>query len=352
MNTYQYTFPEPKKRFIKQFSQIVATASYYPERVLTNQDIIDSRQMQVTDTAIRKTLGVGQRHVVDEGTTDSDLLAQAAQRCLQKAQIQPDQLSKIIVTKFLGDRILPMTASMVQRKLKCNVAMHAFDLEGGINAFLHALDLATRYISTSAEDNPHILILSGGIHQLVISKNDPRLAFLFGDGAAAVLLSKAQQSHFLASYFYSNPQYFEQAGSRMLKMDEWVSQKIYEEGRYDLLYNLYQMGNWKDSIDFFLDASEIIATHLLRESGLTMDEIDYVLVPEQNKKFAELILDRLQVPAQKSISIIRERANTMTAMLPGLLDHGFSEGLFKPGTRIMLISHGEGASGGGMIYRI
>jgi 3-oxoacyl-[acyl-carrier-protein] synthase-3 len=42
----------------------------------------------------------------------------------------------------------------------------------------------------------------------------------------------------------------------------------------------------------------------------------------------------------------------MTAMLPALLDKAYREGLARPGTTIMLISHGEGASGGGLIYRV
>ena len=64
--------------------------------------------------------------------TDSDLLAAAAVQCLDQAGITVDQLSKILVTKFIGDRILPMTASLVQRKLGSRVAMHAVDIEGGL----------------------------------------------------------------------------------------------------------------------------------------------------------------------------------------------------------------------------
>jgi 3-oxoacyl-[acyl-carrier-protein] synthase-3 len=52
----------------------------------------------------------------------------------------------------------------------------------------------------------------------------------------------------------------------------------------------------------------------------------------------------------QSRSLIAQTANTMTAMLPLLLDATLP-GL-PAGTHIMLISHGEGASGGGLIYRV
>jgi len=352
MQNKKYIFPEFKKRNIKQHCQIIATASYFPDRVVTNQDIIDANQLPVTDVVIKKTLGVENRRVAEEGVADSDLLVKAAQLCLEKANLKPEQLSKLLVTKFLGDRILPMTASMVQRKLNSQVAFHAVDIEGGINSFLHAIDLATRYISTTQEQEQYILILSGGIHVTPISKTDPRLAFLFGDGAAVILLAVADEPHFLASYIYTNYEYYDVAGSRMLKMDEWVSQKIYEQGEYELLYNLYRMDNWKESLDFYLQAAEVTRDNLLKESGLEMNNIDLVLITENNKKIRDLILEKLGVSEEHSLSVIHEYGNTMSAMLPILVDRAFADGRLKKGMNIMLISHGEGASGGGMIYQV
>jgi len=348
----RFIFPEYKKKNIHQHSQIAATASYFPDTVLTNQDIIDANALPVTDVAVRKTLGVERRRAVEEGLTDSDLLVEAARRCLQRANLHPDQLSKIIVTKFLGDRVLPMTASLVQRKLNCQAAMHAFDLEGGINSFLYALDLATRYISTTAETEQYNLILSGGIHRLPVSKTDPRLAFLFGDGAAAVLLSASSEPHFLACYTYTNYAYFDAAGSRPLKMEEWVSNHIYERGKYELLYDLYQMGNWKDSADFYLQAAQVTRDKLLGASQLSLTDIDWVLVTENNKKMRDLTLERLGVGQEKSLSVIHEYGNTMSAMLPVLLDKAYREDRLRDGATVMLISHAEGASGGGLIYRV
>lgn len=352
MKQQNYIFPGYKKRNVKQYCQIIATASYFPDRMVSNQEIIDANQIPVTDVVIQKTLGVERRRVAEDGVADSDLLVKAAERCLQKADVGVDQLSKLLVTKFLGDRILPMTASMVQRKLKSQVAFHAVDIEGGINSFLYAIDLAIRYISTTKEKDQYILILSGGIHVAPISKTDPRLAFLFGDGASAMLLAVADEPHFLASYIYTNCEYYDSAGSRMLKMDEWVSDKIYEKGEYELLYNLYRMDNWKDSIDFYMQAAEVTRDNLLKESGLTMNDIDLVLVTENNKRIMDLTLEKMNIPKEKSLSVIHEFGNTMSAMLPILMDRAFADGRLKQGMNIMLISHGEGASGGGMIYRV
>ena len=354
MNTQatSFTFPDARQRIIHRHSQIIATAAHFPERSVSNQEIIDANHLPVTDQVVRKTLGVAQRRVADAGLTDSDLLAAAAVRCLDQAGITVDQLSKILVTKFIGDRILPMTASLVQRKLGSRVAMHAVDIEGGINAFLNALDLATRYISTTDRTRQYILLLSGGIHNLPVSKTDPRLAFLFGDGAAALLLAPAASPHFLASYSYTNPAYFQSAGTRRMLMDQQVSEQLYEKGEYGLLFDLYQMGNWKDSLDFYLEAARVTCQRLLEESSLSMQDLDLVLVTENNQRVRAETLAALGVQPEKSLSILSDYGNTMTAMLPALLDQAFRQGRLPPGSRVMLISHGEGASGGGMIYQV
>jgi len=50
--------------------------------------------------------------------------------------------------------------------------------------------------------------------------------------------------------------------------------------------------------------------------------------------------------------LVGEYGNTMAAMLPLLIDHGFCSGKIQKGMNIMMISHGEGFSGGGLIYKV
>ena len=91
---------------------------------------------------------------------------------------------------------------------------------------------------------------------------------------------------------------------------------------------------------------------LLQESQLSREQIDLVLVTENNKRLRNLTLEALGVPEEKSLSVIAECGNIMSAMLPILLDTAFKTLPVQPGMNILLISHGEGASGGGLIYQV
>lgn len=347
MTETTFNFPEVKERILDQPSAIIATASFLPSKTVSNQEIIDQFQLNATNQVIQKTLGVQERRVAEPCRIDSDLLAEACRTCLTRAGIVVEQVSQLIITKFLGDNLLPMTAARVQQKLASRVAFQAFDLEGGVNSFLQALDLASRFIATGSE---YVLIASGGVMNALISKTNLRTAFLFGDAAAAVLVGKAAENHILASYFYTNYQYFQEAMGQ--GASEGYADNLYESHNYEVLYDNYKLGNWKDSIDFYLQAARTVAANLLQESRLDMTEIDWVLVTENNKQIRDLTLEALGVIPEKSLSIIQQYGNTMSAMLPLLLDKGYKDGLFRKGERVLLISHGEGASGGGIIYQI
>ncbi len=347
-----FIFPKNKKVIYNRFSEIVSTGSYFPPKIVSNDEIIDNNNINISEKIIKKTVGTEFRHEAEKGTTDSDILVEAAQKCLKKANLKPEQLSKLIVTKFLGDRILPMTAAIVQRKLKSNLSFHALDIDGGINSFIHAVDLSTKYISTTDSDNEFILILSGGINRLTMSKKDPRLAFLFGDGAGAILIKSSNENHFLGSYQYSNHELYDYAGSRNLKFSHEVSNAIFQDKKYSLLYDLYILNNWKDYKDFYINALKITKENLLEQSNLTFDNIDFVLLTENNRQMYELALEELEIKSEKTISVINKYGNTMSGMLPILLDESFNRGIIKKGMNIMFLSYGEGISGGGFIYKV
>lgn len=349
MKNSEYFFPENKRKKINRYCEIKSTASYRPKNSVDNEEIIRKNGLPFKSSFITKSIGVESRFIAEDNQSDSDLLMISADKCLKQCGIKVDDISRLIVNKYYGDNLLPMTASILQRKLGSSTATHAFDIEGGISSFLYAFDAAARFISTG---DKNILISSGGISSKMISKTDPRVAFLFGDAAASILLGYSDQPHILASYFYSNHEFYEHTTSiTPLTLIEKKNTMTIEE-QMATVYETYSMGNWKEAEVFYREAVLAVSSNLFLESGLKIDDIDLVLVTENNRKIWELTLDVLGVGENKSLSLIRNHGNTMSAMLPLLLDNGFATGQIQKGMNIMLISHGEGLSGGGILYKV
>ncbi len=345
MSQNKFYFPKLKKKNISRYCEIRSIASFVPETTISTDEIIEMYGLEFKSPAIIKSVGVDKRHVADEISEDSDLLCLAAQKCLNQCSFEPDCLSRVFVNKYIGDNILPMTASNLKKKLGNRKAIQAFDIDGGISSFLIAFDLISKYINTG---DKHILLASGGIINRMVSKTDPRVAFLFGDASTAVLFSHSSEKHILASYFYSNCEFYELAYaiSPLTIADMGLNSDL------PALYDTYRMDNWKKAEEFYREASVAVSNSLLEESGLSLKEIDMVLVTENNRRIWELTLETLGFSEDKSISLIENYGNTMSAMLPLQLDFGFSQGKIEKGMNIMMISHGEGISGGGIIYRV
>jgi 3-oxoacyl-[acyl-carrier-protein] synthase III len=342
-----YTFPEIKQRTILKHCTIVATATAFPEKIVTNSQIIKDYKHDVSDIAVQKTFGVKERHVAEAGVVDTDLLCRAASACLMRAGIKPEQLSKLIVNKFVGDRSLPMTASLVQKKLNFSDAIQSFDVDGGANSFLQTLDLASSAINSG---DGYVLIVSGGIINMLVDRADPRYAFLYGDGAGAVLLGPSDQKHIESSYFYSNYRYADLAVG--FTHFNKVPSDIYEKKDFGALYNQYQTGNWKDAQQFILSACKTTAEKMLGVLELGLNDIDLFLITENNLRLWESIIAKLNIDKNKTVSVIHKYGNTMSAMLPVLLEEAYKEKRIKSGNRIMLLSVGEGISGGGLVYKV
>ena len=345
MNPIEYTFCKNKAKKMHCFCKILSTASYIPKKSITNEEIIRQYGLPYKSSVILKTIGVESRRIAEEYEEDSDLLVESSKKCLENAGISPDQLSRIIVNKYMGDNLLPMTASKLQQKLGCKIAVHAFDIDAGISSFLYSLDAASRFINTGDE---YILIACGGIHNRFISKTNPRVAFLFGDASGAVVLGKSQKQHILASYFYTNHHYRDLATSFDISSIKATSKQ--NPGDMSFLYDTYQMDNWKVAEEFYKKATKEVSRYLLEESGLKIEDIDLFLITENNRKIWEITLESLGISPDRSLSLLKDYGNTMSAMLPLLLEEAWRTKKILPGMKVMLLSHGEGMNGGGMIY--
>lgn len=338
-----FEFPPLQSVFWTRPCQIVSMARVLPKNRIDNQQIRERSGCALSERVIEKTVGVQIRYVADEDQSDSDLLALAAQQCLEQAGVQVEQLSKLMVNKFLGDRLLPPTASILQKKLGSSLALQCMDIDGGTHSFLQAFLLAAKCIESGDE---YILIASGGLCHSLVSQQDPRIAFLFGDGATAVLLGKSEKNHLLSHYEFSS--YDHAYLHRAIAFHQLVNTQA-ETGQ--ACYDLLTMGNWKEAQDFVVQAASHTLRVLLQEAGISQEEVDWFLVTEINGPQWQQIINALEIPAEKTRSLLASQGHTLSANLPMQWAALEQEGCWKPGQIIAMLSLGEGICGGGCLYQ-
>jgi 3-oxoacyl-[acyl-carrier-protein] synthase-3 len=339
-------FPDIRPLNIERYAQIMAIGVGLPENIITNQDIIDRYNIIATDRAVQFSLGIKERRWVDIDQKLEDLMAKAVNHCLERAGMKVGKVSRIIYTRLLGDYQVPAASVGVLRKLGADIGIPAFDISSACSGFMHAMDLAIRYIASGDE---YVLVIGGGITSTGIQtwkKPNPKTVFLFGDAIVAMLIGPSEAKHFLASYIITNHKLY---GNAFIPCGTALLQANVPDLDYDIFNMNVIDGNLiqQSAVEY----SEVIAEKLLSVTGLSLADIDYFVTSDQSTKIWEAQLKALGIPPEKSLSLFSKYGNTVAAMSPLNLNELIQTGRLKRGQLVMMMAHGAGASSGGMIFR-
>src|ERR1700761_6719581 len=168
---------------MQQYSKIMGTGSYLPEKILSNKDL--EKMVDTSDEWIISRSGIKERRIVADHETSGDMAYAAAVDVINSSKINPSEIDLILIATATPDIIFPSTACLVQKKLGLN-NIPAFDLQAAWTGFLYAIATADAFIKSGAYKN--ILVIGVDTVSRVIDYTDRNTCVLFGDGAGAVIL--------------------------------------------------------------------------------------------------------------------------------------------------------------------
>ncbi|NLD49726.1 MAG: ketoacyl-ACP synthase III [Clostridiaceae bacterium] len=339
-------FPDIRPLNIDRYAKIISTGTGIPEKIVTNTDLIEKYNIMATDRAVQYSLGIKERRWVRPDQKHDELMAEAVSECLERAGVGIKSVDRVICSRLLSDYHIPSAAVGVLRRLGAKVGTPGFDICAACSGFIHAMDLAVRHIATGDD---YVLIIGGGITSKGIQNMEeinPKTVFLFGDAFAAMLIGHSDTKHFLASYIFTNPYLYDNAyipcGTSLLNSS---SAKL----NFDIFNMTIEDGNLiqKSSVEY----AKVISEKLLKAVELSIEDIDFFVTSDQSTKIWEEQLKAIGIPHEKSLSLFHKYGNTVSAMSPLNFDGLVREGRIKRGKIVMMMSHGAGASSGGMIFR-
>jgi 3-oxoacyl-[acyl-carrier-protein] synthase-3 len=326
-------------------SRILGTGHYLPPNVRTNFDL--EKMVETSDAWITERTGIKERRIAPDDIVTSDMATMAAQRALEAAELKPTDLDMIIVGTVTPDCPMPATAVFVQQKLGAGHCP-AFDLSAACAGFIFGLNIADQFIATGAMKN--ILVVGVELLSRVVNWEDRTTCVLFGDGAGAIVLGRAEGAEargkprgVLSAKIHSDGSLAQSliipgGGSVMPVSPEVIEQKkhkVHMKGQ-DIfkvaVKNLYQAS--KDALD---------------ATGLAPDDIDWICPHQANLRIIDFAVSRLGVKKEKVLINIDKVGNTSSASIPILLDQNLRGGKVKPGDTVLMCALGAGISWGGAI---
>ncbi|MFZ4853166.1 beta-ketoacyl-ACP synthase III [Enterococcus entomosocium] len=317
---------------MNMFGKITATASYVPEKIVTNDDL--SNLMDTSDEWIHSRTGIKRRRVA-VGENTSDLCIRVAQTLLQDAQLSAESLDFILVATITPDFNTPAIACQVQGAIGA-VNAFAFDISAACAGFVYALSMAEKLIRTGAKKG---LVIGGEVLSKVLDWNDRSTAVLFGDGAGGLLLEASSEQHLLKESLKAD-------GTRGMSLTSGFRTNENPFSQNAPAYSACMQMIGREIFDFA--TRDVVASI----NDLIQDEaIDYFLLHQANSRILDKVARKLKQPREKFLQNMQDYGNTSAASIPLLLDEEIKRGTLSLGSgqKVVFSGFGGGLTWGTML---
>ena len=250
----------------------------------------------------KKILGLGTRHVVDDGVAVSDLLAAAADRLFEGMKSDRSTIDALIVVTSSPDYHYPATACILQHRLGLSEECSCFDLGGlACSAYVHGIWLAHSLVESGAAK--HCLVLAGDLTSTHSDRRNRNSNMLFGDAGTATLVERTEEE--CPAWFIT--------GTRGSGWDTLIA----PAGGYALpvrgdiadLEIKDEMGNvWRMYDDimkgmsvfkFTTDVGPKGIADILAMAGKAKDDVDYFAIHQANRQIVRTVASFAGLPRGK-----------------------------------------------------
>ena len=353
-------------------SVIVGTGRYLPERLVPNAAFLGNRfyldyekpiEVAKTGQTVEKfeaiTEIVERRYVGDDLVT-SDIATAAARDALVSSGTDGESLDYLIVAHNFGDvragangpDFVPSLAARVKQALGiANPRCVAYDLPFGCAGWLQGLIQADYFLRSG--DARRALVVGAETLSRVSDPSD-RDSMLYSDGAGAAILEARTGDDAIGILAHATRSDAHRHASLM-----WMGPS-YDPGNRD--GDLYLKMRGRKLYEYAVTTVPGLIRENLGAAGMTLEDVDTILVHQANTKMNATILDRLflledraEVPAGIAPMTIARLGNSSVATLPTMLDFmldGELEGHgAKTGDLLVFAAVGAGMNCNSLIYR-
>lgn len=316
-----------------------------PEKVLTNEDL--SKMVDTSDEWITSRTGIRERRIAAENQATSDLAAEAARRALASAGVSAEEIQLIIVATVTPDMFFPSTACFVQKKIGATNAV-CFDISAACSGFLYALQVARHFINTG--NRATALVIGAEKLSSLVNWKDRNTCVLFGDGAGAVVLRRAEEETEASGRVLATVMGSDGNLADLLKVPGGSSAcPITPENIESRPNTIHMEGRetFKHAVTRMLEASQ----QALELAGLTAADVALVIPHQANARIITAIAERLGLPDERVFMNLDKYGNTSAATIPVALDEARQAGRLKKGDVVLLVAFGGGFTWASSVLR-
>ncbi|MFM8447751.1 MAG: 3-oxoacyl-ACP synthase, partial [Candidatus Nanopelagicaceae bacterium] len=169
-------------------SAILSVGVYRATNLIPNSAIVE--KIDSTDEWIQQRTGIETRRFADKEISVVDMGTAAAQQALDRAKVTAAAVDVIIMASISYPHQTPSGASGIAANIGANKAA-AFDLSAACAGFAYGVGLAKDLIKGGTAK--YVLVIGSEKLSDFTNPNDRATAFIFADGAGAVLIGPSDK---------------------------------------------------------------------------------------------------------------------------------------------------------------
>lgn len=316
---------------------IRASACYLPDRSIDAEDL--DRRIGLKNGTSRKRYGVERRHYASPQENALYMGAQAARQALQNTDLSLKDIDLLLYASGTSHQALPYNAAGLLAELGGCPTLACMDINATCLSFISALEFSQCAFASGRYRR--ILIVSSELASVGIGNNDPEIATLFADGAAAfVLQADSNNIGLRPSLFRTYSEGYDycqiRSGGSYFHPSRTDTQRFIDGAYFDMRgKQLYKLAA-REMPGFLRDG--------LAKAGLRQSDIDYVVPHQASHSALAHLSKRLGFSSDIIINVFATMGNQIAASIPIALHQLRSGNPSLQGKNILLIGSAAGVS--------
>ena len=314
------------------FSKILSTGSYLPQHIRTNADL--EKMVDTSDEWIVTRSGIRERRIAARDETVSTMGFEAAQKAIEAANIDPQEIDLILVATTSNSHAYPSAACQIQGMLEIDDAI-AFDLAAACTGFVYALGVADQFIRTGKVKKA--LVIGSDLNSRKLDETDRSTVVLFGDGAGAVILEASEQEGVISTHLHASAD--KNAALLLPQPERGVAKSGYIE----------MQGN--ETFKLAVRELSNVVEETLAANNLDKKDIDWLVPHQANLRIIAATAKKLDMDMSQVVVTLDRYANNSAATVPVALDEAVRDGRIQRGQLLLLEAFGGGWTWGSALVR-
>lgn len=324
---------------------------YLPKKVITNKDLAkDNPKWNIEK--IEEKSGVKKRHIAEPNETALDLAINAVEKVFDSGVISKNEIDAVIFCTQSHDYIMPANSFLIHKHFNFKHNVWTFDYNLACSGYVFGLALTRGILETGLAKN--VLLINSETYSKYINPKDRSTTILFGDGAAASIISTEENGGIIDVILSTSGEKFDSfyipaGGMKTPKSNDTKETIADDSGNLKSLENIHMNGFavWQ-----FIskNVSQQIET-LLERNQLEVNDIDLFVFHQASKLTLDSLIKSLKIDQEKVFLNLEDVGNTVSASIPIALKDAELTGKLKKGDLVLISGFGVGLSWGSIIMR-